>query len=188
MEALETLDKGGFTVEIFAEEDSESPREWDNLGTMLCFHKRYNLGDSNSYNSDDYDGWDSFFEQIRKDHDIFAFLPIYMMDHSGLSIRTNPSSFLQCDPQMFDWNKLGFIFVSREKAEKEFGELSEETREKCINILESEVKIYNQFLNGEIYSYDITCANGETVDSCGGFYGDDIYRGIEESLEHLNSL
>jgi len=30
---------------IMYDPEPVNPREWDNLGTMVCFHKRYNLGD-----------------------------------------------------------------------------------------------------------------------------------------------
>lgn len=32
-------------MKIDYDQYAESPREWDNLGTMLCKHRRYNLGD-----------------------------------------------------------------------------------------------------------------------------------------------
>ena len=28
---------------------SDDPRSWDNIGTMVCFHSRYNLGDKHYY-------------------------------------------------------------------------------------------------------------------------------------------
>jgi len=36
---------------MWYDEMAESPREWYNLGTMVCFHGRYNLGDKHNYNS-----------------------------------------------------------------------------------------------------------------------------------------
>ena len=33
------------TIKIERDGDAESPREWDNVGTMVCWHSRYNLGD-----------------------------------------------------------------------------------------------------------------------------------------------
>lgn len=32
-------------LEVMTEDYPQSPREWDNLGTMVCWHKRYGLGD-----------------------------------------------------------------------------------------------------------------------------------------------
>ena len=34
-----------YKLKIIRDTDPADPREWDNLGTMVCFHSRYNLGD-----------------------------------------------------------------------------------------------------------------------------------------------
>jgi len=38
--------KNGNTLEIYRDEYAESPREWDNLSTFYCFHKRSRLNDA----------------------------------------------------------------------------------------------------------------------------------------------
>ncbi len=46
----ETLQLRNKTVEIFDEEGNGlSPRNWDNLGTMAFFHRRYNFGDDHGF-------------------------------------------------------------------------------------------------------------------------------------------
>jgi len=49
MNSIETIKIKNHTVEIFLDEFAESPREWDNLGTIVCWHKRYDLGDEHNY-------------------------------------------------------------------------------------------------------------------------------------------
>ena len=44
-EPIEVLDIDGFKVKIFHDSAPQSPREWDNLGTMVCWHRKYCLGD-----------------------------------------------------------------------------------------------------------------------------------------------
>jgi hypothetical protein len=39
----------GLTIKLIPDENYESPREWENIGTMICWHSRYNLGDKHSY-------------------------------------------------------------------------------------------------------------------------------------------
>lgn len=36
---------------ILYDDFSENPRNWENLGTMICWHSRYNLGDTHDYGS-----------------------------------------------------------------------------------------------------------------------------------------
>jgi hypothetical protein len=32
-------------IRVIVDRDAESPREYDNVGTMACWHRRYKLGD-----------------------------------------------------------------------------------------------------------------------------------------------
>jgi hypothetical protein len=41
----------GYRLDVMYDELMESPREQDNLGTMVCFHDRYTLGDKHEYKS-----------------------------------------------------------------------------------------------------------------------------------------
>lgn len=42
---MEATMYNGYKINIYQEEYSESPREWDNLGKMVCNHRQYTLGD-----------------------------------------------------------------------------------------------------------------------------------------------
>lgn len=44
-DAIQTEIVGNFKIEIFRDDEPWSSREWDNLGTMVCFSKQYKLGD-----------------------------------------------------------------------------------------------------------------------------------------------
>ena len=49
MHAVESFTVDTNTVTIYADPDAESPRDWDNLGTMVCFHKRRSLGEKHNF-------------------------------------------------------------------------------------------------------------------------------------------
>ena len=168
---------GNYLIEIIQENDPESPREWDNLGKMICFHSRYNLGDKHDYRSNDYSGWEEQRKDIEKKENVCVMLPLYLYDHSGITMNTTGFS---C---RWDSGQVGWIVVSKEQVRKEYGvkRINKELIEKVTNILENEVKIYDQYLTGDIYGYRISkvteCELGhehkEEVDSCWGFYGED---------------
>jgi len=42
---IEEFEYKNHTVKIVEDDDAESSREWDNVGTMACWHRRYTLGD-----------------------------------------------------------------------------------------------------------------------------------------------
>ena len=161
--------KDGTKLMITHDYMAESPREWDNLGTMVCFHGRYNLGDKHEYNAGDFSSMEEIEDQIRKDNDALIVLPLYLYDHSGITINTTGFS---CQ---WDSGQVGFIYISKEKARKEYSvkRISKLLKKRIEGYLVSEVKIYDQFICGDIWGYQFIDTNGDEIDSCWGFYGDD---------------
>ena len=155
-------------LKLVHDSNPDSPRSWDNLGTMICFHNRYNLGDNHSYNSDDYNSWEEMKKAIIKEENTAVILPLYLLDHSGISISTGAFS---CS---WDSGQIGFIFVSKDKALEEFGGkiVTAKLKEKLERILDGEVETYDQYLRGYVYGFQIVDEDDDVVDSCYGFYGD----------------
>lgn len=139
-----------YDIQDEIQETLDNPREYDNLGSMVCYHRRYNLGDKNEYlpghykpNSGDFWGWTDLGKYFHEVHDLAVCLPIYMYDHSGISLSTKPFS---CP---WDSGQVGFIFVSKEKLRKEYGvkRVTASLVSKAERILIAEVEEYNQYLN-----------------------------------------
>lgn len=170
-----------YKVEVVYDQDPDSPRDWSPIGRMICSHKRYKLGDDVDRTGMDlirtfsqYDGWDEVENHIYDVLNAKVVLPLYLYDHSGISISTKPFS---CS---WDSGQIGFIYcttadILQFTLSKEWDDSLVET---ATRRLESEVQIYNQYLNGEVYGYRITDSNQEHVDSCYGYYGNP-----EECLE-----
>ena len=71
--------KSGNTLSIEQDSDPTNPRtEYDNLGTMVCFHKRYSFGDKHDINSNDFNGWDEMEKAIMKQEKVAVILPLYL--------------------------------------------------------------------------------------------------------------
>lgn len=170
MTPVETIEIDGYRVNIYPDLDAEDPREWDNLGTMVCFHKRYNLGDKHNFTVEELQ------EYVERD-DVIA-LPLYMYDHSGIGISTNNSSYPYNCP--WDSGQLGYIVVELDKVCKEFGwkTFTEENRKKVIQQLQGEVETYHQYVSGDVWGFVIEvkkdCGYYHPLDSCFGFYGSDF--------------
>jgi hypothetical protein len=173
-----------FELEVVQDTEPMNPRtDWDNLGTMVCFHKRYDLGDKTDYRSKDYDSWDELKEGIVKNEGEVTILPLYLYDHSGITISTSP---FDCN---WDSGQIGFIFVSKYKIKKEG---IDET--KVEEYLKGEVETYDQYLTGEVYCYEVyeieTCDKGHEhktlVESCGGYFGEEECKSEGQSvIRHL---
>jgi len=177
MEPLTEHKYRGFTIQVYPDLDAPSPREWDNLGTMVCFHRRYDLGDLGGSRRS-LQGLSfcepSEFRDWLKTHKSFL-LPLYLYDHSGLLMSTSNSQWpFNC---RWDSGQVGWIFVEREKAQAEYqkADLKAQDLEKSVySALRAEVQVYNYYLAGEIFGWVILTPSGEDVDSCWGYYGSDL--------------
>lgn len=150
----------GYEIEIEQDDCPESPREWDNLGTMICFHSRYMLGDRHVY--DIPKTFENHFLKLNKDKIIV--LPLYLYDHSGLTMNTTGFSCPR------DSGQVGWIYVTYEKIRSEYSikRVTKKWIEKITQYLINEVKIYDDYLRGDVYRYSI---DGE--DYMSGYYGYD---------------
>lgn len=170
MKSIEEYKLGKEGLRICWEEDPENPRDWDNLGTIIGWHRRYNIGDKNPFSTPEE------FHEWLKEHPSIV-LNLYMLDHSGVTFNTSGFS----DP--WDSMQVGYAYVelSRVRSEYRKKHISQKLVEKVKQMLQSEVRVYSQYANGEVYGFTIerlcTCGkcsdeHTETLDSCWGFYGD----------------
>lgn len=149
-----------YTYRIKQDTDAGNPRhECDNFGHCAFHHRRYNLGDKGQPEMEE-------MKRLLASGDIIA-LPVYMYDHSGLTVRTYPFS---C---RWDSGLLGWIYVTKSEVRKEYGvkRISKQLAEKVKRILKGEIETLDQYLTGDVWGYIIEDENGEHVDSCWGFYG-----------------
>jgi hypothetical protein len=166
---IEEVEYKGFRIEIYpCDNFGESSRDWDNLGTMACFHKRYDLGDKTELKSSDFNGWDELAAYLEK-QGAAVIMPLYLYDHSGITISCG-NSYPYND--RWDAGQVGFIYVTKEKIRKEYGvkRVSKELLETVREVLVNEVKTYDQDLRGDVYSF-VSYKGDEEIDSCGGLYG-----------------
>lgn len=165
-----------YKLEIFDDLNPCSPREFDNLGTMVCFHRRYNLGDETEHKSSDFSSWEELENYLYKEEDALIAIPVFMYDHSGLWINTTGFS---CP---WDSGQVGYIYISKEKVRREYSckRISKKLKKMIREMLCSEVDLYNDYLSGNVYGFTLTDKeNAEEIDSSCGFYGTDyIENGI----------
>ncbi len=194
---------GDYVITVAPDEMAESPRDWDNLGTMVCWHRNYTLGDvqgSNEYSDPDmfwYDlagieetdsNLDKAIELANKKNII---LPLYLYDHSGITMST--SSF-SCQ---WDSGQVGWIYISLEKVRKEYSakRVSKKLRARVEKYLTGEVETYDSYLTGNVLGFSIVRNDDDgdevDVDSCWGYFGDDfgymtdeIKSNIKADIEH----
>lgn len=146
----------GYTLKILPDGDPIDPRRnCEHLGTLLAWHRQYNLGDNNNYAEPN-----DFFES-EEAKQMYVSLPVYLLDHSVLRLSCNDFH----DP--WDSGRLGIIYCTEKQAKAWLGE--DCTPEKAKKILYDEIEEYDTYLNSEHYGFIIEGLNGEIEDSCWGF-------------------
>ncbi len=178
-----------YVLEIEQDENDYNPRtEWDNITTMICFHRRYNLGDKHNYKFDDFDSWEEMKEQIVLEYKVLMIKPLYLYDHSGITISTKPFG---CQ---WDSGQVGWVFIDEKQLEKMCGKDFDRSETKLDSIIENEVDTYDKYLTGEVYRYEVyeveTCSLGHEhrnlVESCGGYFGEEECESEGKSvIQHL---
>jgi len=177
---VEAEEHRGHKIKIYQDIDPPNPREWEeNLGKMVCFHKRYSLGDKHDF----LDARDLM--DFVASGDVVS-LPLFLIDHSGLAMNTG--SFRHCDPQGWDWGQVGFIYADKDALRNEYGvkHITKKIREKALTVLQNEVERYDKFLRGWVYGYLIEDADGEQLDSCWGYFDEpsDIIKECKSIIDH----
>ena len=191
MEPLEVWSNKDEVLGIYQDENPESPREWDNLGIMLCGHKRYELGDEPPKSREELD------ERLEELDPVIR-LPLWLLDHSGLTMQTG--SFAE-DAQQFDSSQVGWIVATKKDILDNFTGYDKNGKRKPMKtkmtpqmvkdaerILRGEVETYSKYRGGFGYGFVIekkdTCdkcqnVSSEHIDSCWGFYSyDEIWDNV----------
>jgi len=123
-----------------------NPREYPHLGTMICFHIRYDLGDYHPIRRLNYTNWQDMAGALVKEFNAAVILPLYLLDHSSISLSTHPFN------NMWDSGQVGYILVSKPDVAKWFGTkyCTKALIKKATAILMNEVDDYNVYLeNGD---------------------------------------
>ncbi|MEW6770135.1 MAG: hypothetical protein AB1330_01900 [Bacillota bacterium] len=186
--------KGDVVLRVYVDDFPEDPRSWDNLGTMVCWHKRYRLGDKHNFSTvrdfleslvydlmederfilnclNDGESVDHIIEEM-SDEELWEIinkhavvLPLYLYDHGGLCMNTTGFA---CP---WDSGQVGWIYVTHKRIKEEFigaelDEISEATRKKSEEILKEEVRVYSDYINGSVYGFRLVKV--AKCEKCGG--------------------
>ena len=153
---------------------AESPRDWDNLGTLYAPHRTYRLSDKHANDIRDDDG---------NIPDCYLYLNVYMYEHGGIALNTSGFS---CP---WDSGQLGIIYVKKSDVLHNWNRqrMSKKLEQQIYECLEAEVNTLSQYLNGEVFGYEYqeVTESGEVIqeDSCWGFFGSDLEtNGIADQL------
>ena len=164
-----------FVISIDYDWDPINPREWDNFGTMACFHNKYTLGDKHDIESPDFSSWSEVRDYIEADLGGLVILPLFLYDHSGVSMSVGAP---RAQHASWDSGQVGFIYCTDgDMVANGITDLDQAEA-----LLRGEVDAYNRYLTGDLYTYrierQVSCdschhTSADFVDSCSGWYSVD---------------
>ena len=111
-------------------------------------------------------------------------LPLWLYDHSGITMSCGARVGQFADA--WDSSQVGWIIALKDTIIKELCATEENWREKAEENMRADVKIYDQYLTGEVYGYTLyeqKDAEWDEIESSWGFYGSEINEsGLVENL------
>lgn len=165
-----TTDRTKITIRVC--EDPFMSYKDDKQAVWVGFHKRYNLNDTDIESQDTLEEVEA---KIHEKYNVAIIKPLYMYEHSGIAFKTSPFG------DVWDSGRLGFIFITKEKAD----EMGWETAEQLDKALEHEVEIRNKFESE--YIYEITREDGEMCECCGNIKQWEMVDTMEGFDDDLNN-
>lgn len=179
--------KGNQRLTIYTCDDiGDSPRDWSNCGYFITCDSRYNSPDDNDTikaiikdTSDEATSQDDHIKLIKKEikeqtgEKVLAIWPVVKYEHGGVSYSLGIK-------HGFDYSNNGFYIITDKSIEETGTEKKDWER-----VVKEELENYNQWNNGEVYTYrleektaDEVCpccqhnAGGEwrEIDICSGYY------------------
>lgn len=155
LEATAYAEPKAVKIVVVRDVDPSDPREdSEPLGRIIHWHRRYDIGHgAEKIDREAADDW--LVDAALK-------LPIYMYDHSGVTIATTPFG---C---RFHSGQVGWIYCTHADLIRE--KITPEQAEKC---LQAEIILQDQYIQGDVYGVQIYDEDGDKMGSCYGFYGTD---------------
>ena len=167
------------------EEASMSPREDTNIGLFLTKEINYISPDgtdhelhrimieAGAYARNCTDHMNKIRKQAEEEisEKILLIVPVSKHEHGGVVYKRG-------EYQGFDYGVSGCYIVTDKTWAECFGD-EPFNEQKALEFIDEEIRIYNQYMNGEMYQFKLYNTKGYIVDRCGGFYD------IEDIREHL---
>ena len=164
---LDTIykDNNGRFFKLFYDEYSESPRLDDNVATILTWERDYNSPDENDDTFKEFAekhgvdvskgcNLDSVMDAMRKEG--YYVVPVYVLHH-GVSHYSIDDFH---DP--WDSGVAGIAFCKKQKGLPDDDDYLR-------RIIEDEIKVYDAWLNGEVYGIALLGQDGAVLDTSAGY-------------------
>lgn len=162
---LEKIEYKGYTITAFQDDFCESPNDWYDEDEFIVYdHRDFEVVRDGFDPQEIYDAMENAEEPIYKGYFVF---PLYACIHSGVSLSLSRSRYPHTCP--WDTSFRGFVLVKR----------NDSTDEQTI--AERLVKLWNDYLSGEVYGYHSEIGVGDS------YWGEEGYKEmIEDAKQEID--
>lgn len=160
-----------YKVTVRYDDTAESPREWDNVCDIITFSTQVHIKEGVYKDMEA----SQFMREVEPKMDFFI-SPLYMYNHSGISLSLSP---ITCD---WDTSKIGWVYVTLDRFKEHYFDDytgSEEQKKKLTDAINGELSVFNDYYAGNVFYFTlekkVTCQCCDHVaysdiDSVGGYY------------------
>ena len=188
-------------AELVYDQDATTPREWDNLGTILIAPNKAHwiatspddiVDTSIPFGNNPHEHWENLRrDQNLKKSEIAIAYPITKYEHGEIFLQLGHKSG-------WDHDVVGFIYVTKETLRKEYGakRITKSVIERAENHLRDELGTLTAWLNGDCYGWRIKeyaltddgldWKEVDTLDACWGYF--DKEQALDDMQDMLNHL
>ena len=167
----DTIRYRGHDINIYQDENAQSPDEWGNEDVFIVYdHRDFYV------KRDGFDPGDIFQAyEDGEDWGDYKIFPLYAYIHSGVSLSLSRGGNAGWYHGAWDTSFKGFVLIDSEQ-------MGTDDEDKLLKIAQLVVDEWNDYLSGNVYGYDV-----EDIDGCWGYYGDPEKSGmIEEAKSSID--
>jgi hypothetical protein len=168
--AVAVYGHGDRTLMVFPDESPESPREWDNLA-VFAFKPNHHFAGDLKRGEFTAAVKPKALEGIRDGGGLV--LPVYAYVHSGVAFSLSRQYPFD---DRWDAGCCGYALATGDRLRKRWRRDANDPRTaaRAFVAVRDELRVYEQFLGGEVYGYRVFDRDWKELDACWGYYGDDF--------------
>ena len=176
-------------VKVIRDPNPDEP-EFELL-TILHWHRRYMIHsdaecvDMSNYEADDDEelGVDRehVLDRLASDHDLVIWWPLYMIDHGVVHVRLGEG--FGCPWDSGQVGIVGFTVPQWRVFTQTEWVGHEKQKTQAFEMVKAMIETLDQYMNGDMYGFEVVDDDGEIETSVWGFYGTDFDNGMSDHID-----